>query len=203
MTSQDSRYRCRWCVNSALEMTYHDDEWGVPVHDDQRHFEFILLDGFQAGLSWATILKKRPNFRKAFDGFDPARIARYSQKKVEGLMRDAGIIRNRMKIESSVSNARAFLDVQESVGSFDEFIWQFVGGAPKQNSRRSMRAIPPTTKESDAMSRALRERGFRFVGSTICYAYMQAAGMVNDHEVACFRHAELGGASTVKRSRRS
>jgi DNA-3-methyladenine glycosylase I len=165
----------------------------VPVHDDQRHFEFILLDGFQAGLSWVTILRKRPNFRKAFDGFDPTKIARYTKRRLMKLMGDAGIIRNRMKIEASVSNARAFLAIQNAVGSFDQFIWEFVGGNPKQNRRRSPRAVPPRTKESDAMSRALRERGFRFVGSTICYAYMQAAGMVNDHEVRCFRHAELGG----------
>ena len=190
-------------MNSALEREYHDEEWGVPVHDDRRHFEFIILDGFQAGLSWATILRKRPNFRKAFDDFDPAKIARYSKKRVEQLMLDAGIVRNRLKIEASVSNARAFLAIQNAMGSFDDFIWEFVGGAPKQNRRRSMRSIPPRTKESDAMSHALRERGFRFVGSTICYAYMQAAGMVNDHEVRCFRHAELGGSTTPSRTPRS
>jgi len=199
----DSAYRCRWCLNSALERSYHDEEWGVPVHDDTRHFEFILLDGFQAGLSWATILRKRPNFRKAFDQFDPSRIARYDKRRIERLMRDAGIVRNRLKIEASVSNARAFLTIQDADGSFDHFIWQFVGGAPKQNRRRSPRAIPPTTKESDEMSRALRGRGFRFVGSTICYAYMQAAGMVNDHEVRCFRHAELGGTSGRSRKQGS
>jgi len=191
-------YRCKWCVKSDLEMSYHDDEWGVPVHDDRKHFEFLVLDAFQAGLSWATILRKRENFRKALDGFDPERIARYKQRSVERLMKDAGIVRNRMKIEACVSNAGNFLAVKKEFGSFDDFIWQFVDRATKQNTWRSMRSVPAKTKESDAMSKALKERGFKFVGSTICYAYMQAAGMVNDHEAKCFRHAELGGKAKKK-----
>lgn len=191
-------YRCKWCVKSDLEMSYHDDEWGVPVHDDRKHFEFLVLDAFQAGLSWATILRKRENFRKALDGFDPERIARYKQRSVERLMKDAGIVRNRMKIEACVSNAGNFLAVKKEFGSFDDFIWQFVDRATKQNTWRSMRTVPAKTKESDAMSKALKERGFKFVGSTICYAYMQAAGMVNDHEAKCFRHAELGGKAKKK-----
>lgn len=185
--------RCEWCLGSDFEMAYHDEEWGVPLHDDQKHFEFIVLDGFQAGLSWAIILKKRDHFRKAFDGFVPEKVARYTARSVTRLLRDEGIVRNRMKIEATISNARAFLDVQGREGSFDEFIWQFVDGRPKQNAWRSLKMLPAKTKESDAMSRELKNRGFKFVGSTICYAYMQAAGMVNDHEVACFRHRELGG----------
>lgn len=170
---------------------YHDEEWGVPLHDDRRHFEFLVLDGFQAGLSWAIVLDKREGFRRAFDGFDPEKIARYSQRSVQRLLKDEGIIRNRQKIEATITNARAFLDLQEADGSFDAFIWQFVDGAPRQNRWRTLKQIPAKTKQSDAMSAALKERGFKFVGSTICYAYMQAAGLVNDHVVSCFRHDEL------------
>ena len=186
-------YRCKWCVKSDLEMSYHDDEWGVPLHDDRKHFEFLVLDAFQAGLSWAIILRKRENFRKALDNFDPERISRYTKRSVERLVKDARIVRNRMKIEACISNAKSFLAIQKEYGSFDDFIWQFVDGTPKQNTWRTMKSVPAKTKESDAMSKALKDRGFKFVGSTICYAYMQAAGMVNDHEVKCFRHALLGG----------
>jgi len=170
---------------------YHDEEWGVPLHDDRRHFEFLVLDAFQAGLSWATILNKRENFRRAFAGFDPVRVARLNQRSVNRLMRDAGIVRNRAKIESSITNARAFLEIQETHGSFDRYIWQFVGGAPKQNRWKTLTQIPATSRESDRMSADLKARGFRFVGSTICYAYMQAAGLVNDHTVGCFRHGDV------------
>jgi DNA-3-methyladenine glycosylase I len=170
---------------------YHDDEWGVPLHDDRRHFEFLVLDAFQAGLSWATILNKRENFRRAFAGFDPVRVARLNQRSVNRLMQDAGIVRNRAKIESSITNARAFLEIQNAYGSFDRYIWQFVGGAPRQNRWKTLKQLPATSRESDRMSADLKARGFRFVGSTICYAYMQAAGLVNDHTVACFRHAEV------------
>ncbi len=186
-------YRCKWCVKSDLEMSYHDDEWGVPLHDERKHFEFLVLDAFQAGLSWAIILRKRENFRKALDNFDPERISRYTKRSVERLVKDAGIVRNRMKIEACISNAKNFLAIQKEYGSFDDFIWQFVGGTPKQNTWRTMKSVPAKTKESDAMSKALKDRGFKFVGSTICYAYMQAAGMVNDHEVKCFRYTLLGG----------
>lgn len=186
-------YRCKWCVNSELEMKYHDDEWGVPVHDDRKHFEFLVLDAFQAGLSWAIILRKRENFRSALDNFEPERIGRYTKRKIERLMQDSGIVRNRMKIEATVQNAKRFMDVQQEYGDFDSFIWQFVGGSTRQNSWRSLRSIPAKTGESDAMSKALKKRGFKFVGSTICYAYMQAAGMVNDHEVKCYRYRALGG----------
>jgi DNA-3-methyladenine glycosylase I len=188
--------RCEWCESSDLMRSYHDEEWGVPLHDDRRHFEFLVLDAFQAGLSWSTILNKREQFRRAFDGFDPRRIARYTRRSVARLMADAGIVRNRQKIEAAIGNARAFLAVQARHGSFDAFIWSFVGGAPRQPVRKTLRQIPSTSTESDRMSRALRELGFRFVGSTICYAYMQAAGLVNDHVVTCFRHAavaQLGG----------
>jgi DNA-3-methyladenine glycosylase I len=170
---------------------YHDEEWGVPLHDDQRHFEFLILDAFQAGLSWATILNKREHFRQAFRGFDPGRVARLNQRSVGRLLRDPGIVRNRAKIEASIANARAFLHVQDTHGSFDRFIWRFVDGAPKQNRWKGLKQLPATTPLSDRMSRELKALGFRFVGSTICYAYMQAAGLVNDHTVTCFRHEEV------------
>jgi DNA-3-methyladenine glycosylase I len=170
---------------------YHDHEWGVPVHDDKKHFEYILLDGFQAGLSWNTIINKRENFRKAFDDFDYKKIAKYSGRKIEKLMNDAGIIRNKLKINSSVGNARSFMKVQDEFGSFDDYIWQFTGGKTIHNLWKDLKAVPARTKESDAMSRDLKSRGFNFVGSTICYAYMQAAGMVNDHIVSCFRYKEI------------
>ena len=182
--------RCAW-PGSALAVRYHDREWGVPLKNDRKLFEFLVLDAAQAGLSWEIILRKREGFRAAFDGFDPEKIARYGRRKVARLLADPAIVRNRLKIESAISNARAFLAVQDEFGSFARYIWQFVGGRPRVNRRRSHRQIPARSAASDAMSRDLRRRGFRFVGSTICYAFMQAAGMVNDHTVGCFRHAEL------------
>jgi DNA-3-methyladenine glycosylase I len=172
---------------------YHDREWGVPVHDDIRLFELITLEGAQAGLSWSTILKKRDNYRRAFAGFDPARIARFNRRSVARLLDDPGIVRNRLKVESTLSNARAFLQVQDEHGSFDAYIWAFVDGRPRDNVIRRLADLPARTEISDRMSRDLKRRGFRFVGSTICYAFMQAAGLVNDHEVACFRHRALAG----------
>ena len=186
----DPKERCHWGRVSPLMERYHDEEWGVPLHDDRRHFEFLILDAFQAGLSWATILNKREHFRRAFAGFDPVRVARFHRRSVDRLMQDAGIVRNRAKIEASIANARVFLDVQDAHGSFDRFIWGFVDGAPRQNRWKSLKQIPAMTTQSDRMSRELKALGFRFVGSTICYAYMQAAGLVNDHTVTCFRHEE-------------
>ncbi len=170
---------------------YHDEEWGVPLHDDRALFEFLILEGAQAGLSWQTVLNKRDSYRKAFDNFDPAKVARYTAKRVEKLLANPGIIRNRLKVASSVSNAKAFLAVQQEFGSFDAYVWQFVGGEPKQNSFKSMSGVPATTAESDAFSKDLKKRGFRFVGSTICYAFMQAVGMVNDHTTSCFRYKQV------------
>ncbi len=167
---------------------YHDEEWGVPVHDDTKLFEFLILEGAQAGLSWETILNKRENYRSAFDGFDAERIARYDRRKIERLLKNPGIVRNRLKVAGAVRNARALLRVQEEVGSFDRYIWQFVGGKPRTNMRKKGSEVPASTAESDAMSKALRKKDFTFVGSTICYAFMQAVGMVNDHVVSCFRH---------------
>ena len=172
-------------------LRYHDEEWGVPSHDDRHLFEMIILEGTQAGLSWNTILNKRENYRRAFDSFDYDKIARYAPEDVERLMGDAGIVRNRMKIAATIGNAKALLAVREEFGSFDAYIWQFVGGSPKRNAFRSLRDLPSSTPESDAMSKELKKRGFRFVGSTICYAFMQAVGMVNDHEVGCFRYGEV------------
>ena len=186
-----NKLRCAWPGDDPLYCAYHDKEWGVPLHDDQRLFEFLILEGAQAGLSWITILRKRENYRAAFDGFDPARIARYNADKIESLLQDAGIVRNRLKVEAAVNNARKFLEVQKEFGSFDRFIWQFVDGRPKQNKWRRLAEIPASTPESDAMSKELRKRGFKFTGSTICYAHMQATGMVNDHTIDCFRHKEL------------
>jgi DNA-3-methyladenine glycosylase I len=174
-----------------LYVHYHDTEWGVPLHDDRTIFEFLILEGAQAGLSWHTVLKKRENYRAAFDQFDPEKVARYGDSKIAKLMSDAGIIRNKLKILSAIQNAKAFLKVREEFGSFDEYIWRFVEGGPKVNHRRTMKEVPARTKESDAMSKDLIQRGFKFVGSTICYAHMQATGMVNDHLVTCFRHKEL------------
>ena len=182
--------RCPWCETNELEVAYHDQEWGVPVHDDRRWFEFLILEGAQAGLSWDTILKKRDNYRKAFAGFDPRKVARFDGRKRAALMRNPGIVRNRLKIASAVTNAQAFLSVQREFGSFDRYIWQFTGGKPKRNRWRAMRQVPAATPESDAMSKDLKRRGFRFVGSTICYAFMQATGMVNDHLVTCFRYSK-------------
>jgi DNA-3-methyladenine glycosylase I len=170
---------------------YHDEEWGAPLHDERRLFELLVLEGAQAGLSWLTILKKRNAYRKAFDRFDPRKVARYDARKVARLLADEGIIRNRLKIEAAIANANAFLAVQREFGSFDDYIWRFVGGKPVENRRKTVKEVPPRTAESDSMSADLRRRGFRFVGSTICYAFMQAAGMVNDHLVSCFRHREL------------
>jgi DNA-3-methyladenine glycosylase I len=179
--------RCAWPSN-PLAIQYHDEEWGVPKHDDIILFEYLILDAAQAGLSWDTVLKKRENYRKAFDNFDAEKIARYTEKKLARLMQDPGIIRNRLKVESAVKNARGFLKVQEEFGSFDAYIWQFVGGKPIQNRWKTLKDLPARTTESDAMSKDMKQRGFNFVGSTICYAFMQAAGLVNDHLVTCFRH---------------
>jgi DNA-3-methyladenine glycosylase I len=186
----DGKSRCGW-PGSELALRYHDEEWGVPLRDDRKLFEFLVLDAAQAGLSWEIILRKREGYRAAFDGFDPRKIARYDRKRVQRLLNDPNIVRNRLKIESAILNAREFLRVQEECGSFAGYIWQFVGGRPVVNRRRSLKTVPARTAESDAMSKALRARGFKFVGSTICYAFMQAAGMVNDHTVECFRYAPL------------
>jgi DNA-3-methyladenine glycosylase I len=185
--------RCGWAKNE-LSIPYHDAEWGVPVHDDRLLFEFLVLEGAQAGLSWDTILRKRVRYREVFDNFDPAIVARYGKRKVNALLADAGIIRNRLKIAAAIDNAQRFLAVAEEFRSFDRYIWQFVGGRPRVNAWTSLQKLPATTPESDAMSKDLQRRGFRFVGSTICYAFMQAVGMVNDHAVDCFRYGELSGA---------
>ena len=182
--------RCAW-ARTELSIAYHDTEWGVPLHDDRALFEFLILEGAQAGLSWETILKKRDNFRVAFDNFDPRVVAKYDQRKVDELLADPGIIRNRLKIFAAIQNARAFPAVQKEFGSFDAYVWRFVGGRPKRNTWRTLKQIPARTPESDAMSKDLSRRGFRFVGPTICYAFMQAVGMVNDHTVKCFRYAEI------------
>jgi len=184
--------RCPWAT-AEPNITYHDEEWGVPVHDDRLLFEFLILEGAQAGLSWTTILKKRDNYRKALDGFRPEKIARYGARDMKRLLRDAGIVRNRLKIAAAIENAKLFLAVSKEFGTFDAYMWSFVGGKPIQNRRRHMADVPARTVESDAMSRDLQRRGFKFVGSTICYALMQATGMVNDHLVTCPRHTELGG----------
>lgn len=183
--------RCDWCKGSEIELDYHDKEWGVPLHDDQQLFEFLILEGAQAGLSWTTILRKRDHYRIVFDQFDPHLVAEYSERKIQQLLSDAGIVRNRLKVMSAVSNARLFLDVQAEFGSFDRYIWQFTDDTVIQNNWRSHNEIPANTVESDAMSKDLKERGFRFVGTTICYAFMQATGMVNDHTVDCYRHEEI------------
>ncbi len=188
--SAEAVVRCHWASNER-NIPYHDEEWGVPVHEEHRWFEFLILEGAQAGLSWDTILNKRARYREVFDRFDPAKVARYDKKKVRELLGDAGIVRNRLKIEAAIGNARAFLKVQEEFGTFDGYVWRFVGGRPKQNAWKTHKQVPAKTPESDAMSKDLQKRGFRFVGSTICYALMQATGMVNDHLVSCFRHAEL------------
>jgi DNA-3-methyladenine glycosylase I len=185
--------RCAWLGDDPLMMAYHDDEWGVPLHDDRRHFEFIVLDGFQAGLSWRTVLNKRENFRRAFDGFDPEKIVRYGETERARLLADAGIIRNRAKVDATIGNARAFLDIQQREGGFDGWIWQFTDGGTIQNAWAELSEIPAKTPEAEAMSKALKAEGLRFVGPTICYAYMQAAGMVNDHVTRCFRWSELRG----------
>ncbi len=186
----DAIVRCHW-AQKELNIRYHDEEWGVPVHDEHTWFEFLILEGAQAGLSWDTILKKRARYREVFDGFDPAKVARYDKRKVRELLRDAGIIRNRLKIDATIGNARAFLEIQKEFGSFDTYVWRFADGKPKRNKWKTHKRVPARTAESDALSKDLQKRGFRFVGSTICYALMQATGMVNDHLVSCFRHAEL------------
>jgi len=189
--------RCAWAGTDPLYVAYHDQEWGVPIHDDRLLFEFLVLEGAQAGLSWSTILRKRDAYQRAFDGFEPRKVARFDKQKTAALLADAGIVRNRAKIESAIKNARAFLDVQTEFGSFDAYQWRFVDGRPRQNRRRAVGDIPARTGQSDAMSNDLKTRGFTFVGSTIIYAHMQAVGMVNDHVVHCFRHrevAKLGGA---------
>lgn len=182
--------RCSWCETSDLDIRYHDEEWGVPLHDDTRLFEFLTLEGAQAGLSWSTVLKKRENYIELFDGFDIERVAKYDQRKIDSLLENPGIIRNRLKVESTVSNARTVLRIQDECGSFDEYLWQFVDGEPIINRWRSMNSVPASTALSDRMSKTMKKDGFRFVGTTICYAFMQATGMVNDHTVECFRHQE-------------
>lgn len=185
--------RCDWPGDDPLMVEYHDREWGVPVHEDRKHFEFLVLDGAQAGLSWSTVLKKRARYREVFDGFEPEIVATYGDEKVAELLGDPGIIRNKLKINAAIKNARAFLEVQREFGSFDVYIWQFVDGRTRVNSWVTMDQLPASTPQSDAMSKDLKQRGFSFVGTTISYAYMQAAGLVNDHVVSCFRHAELVG----------
>ena len=184
--------RCDWPGDNKLMIEYHDTEWGVPLHDDRKLFEFLLLDNAQAGLSWQTILNKRENYRKAFDNFDPTKIARYTERKIASLLDNPGIVRNRLKVRSAVTNAQIFLDIQAECGSFDSYIWQFVDAAPIRNRWKTLADIPATSPESDAMSKAMKKRGFKFVGSTICYAFMQSAGMVNDHLTRCFRHEQCG-----------
>lgn len=183
--------RCEWCGDDPLYVQYHDTEWGVPCYDDQRFFEMLILEGVQAGLSWITVLRKRENYRAAYDGFDAERIARYDEAKLAELLANPGIIRNRLKVQASVSNARAYLAVQEEFGTFSDYLWRFVDGKPIVNQWTSLREIPAETRESQAMSKDMLKRGFRFVGPTICYAHMQSTGMVNDHLVSCFRHAEV------------
>ncbi|QXP84940.1 DNA-3-methyladenine glycosylase I [Methylococcus sp. Mc7] len=189
-----SVHRCAWALRSPEETLYHDTEWGVPLHDDVKLFEYLVLDGAQAGLSWTTILKKREGYRAAFDGFDPERVARYDDAKIAALLADPGIVRNRLKIESAVRNAKAYLRIQEEFGSFDAYLWRLVDGTPVRNAWRELREVPASTPLSDALSRDLKQRGCNFVGSTICYAYLQAAGLVNDHLVDCFRWSEVSGA---------
>jgi len=189
MPDRANKTRCRW-ASDEISAAYHDEEWGVPVHDDRLLFEFLILEGAQAGLSWITILKKRPAYRKAFDRFDPRKVARYDAAKAAALLANEGIVRNRLKVASAIGNAQAFLAVQKEFGSFDRYIWGFVDGKPVQNRRRAADALPARTAQSDAMSKDLARRGFKFVGSTICYAFMQAVGLVNDHDVECFRYSE-------------
>jgi DNA-3-methyladenine glycosylase I len=196
----DNLVRCSWVGNDPLMLTYHDDEWGVPVHDDRRLFEFMLLEGAQAGLSWSTILRRREAYRKAFAGFDPERIARFDRRKVESLLRDESIIRNRRKVEGAVQNARAYLALRATGETLDGFMWKFVDGKPIDNHRRSLSQVPASTAVSDAMSKAVKKLGFTFFGTTICYAHMQAVGMVNDHLVTCFRHSVLTRLGRRKRS---
>ena len=182
------KIRCGWSTSDPIYIKYHDEEWGVPIHDDRKLFEFLILEGFQAGLSWITILRKRDNFRKAFDDFDAEKVASYGKRKINSLLKDEGIIRNKLKVEAAVTNARAFLKVREEFGSFDKYIWQFVNHKPVKNKFKSLKEVPASTQISDIMSKDLKKRGFKFVGTTICYAHMQATGMVNDHIVTCWKH---------------
>jgi DNA-3-methyladenine glycosylase I len=191
MATSKELIRCGWSMNHPLMIEYHDTEWGVPVHDDRKLFEFLVLDAAQAGLSWQTVLLKRENYRKVFDNFDMEKVSRYTEKRIQKLLANPGIIRNRLKVRSAVTNAQVFLKVRDEFGTFDRYIWQFVGGQPRISGIRSLKEIVATSKESDAMSKDMKRRGFNFVGSTICYAFMQAAGMVNDHLVTCFRHHEV------------
>lgn len=186
-----TKHKCGWCVGDDLYEAYHDTEWGVPVYDDDTLFEFLILETFQAGLSWITILRKRENFRKAFDGFDYKKIANYKQNKIDSLLQDAGIIRNKLKVNATVTNAQAFMEVQKEFGSFSNYIWAFIGGKPIKNAWQDYKQAPATTELSDTISKDLKKRGFKFVGSTVIYAHMQATGMVNDHEVGCFRYNEV------------
>ena len=189
--SKQEKFRCPWCLSFEQYIKYHDEEWGVPVHDDNLHFEFLVLEGAQAGLSWAMILKKRENYRKAFAGFDPAKVARFSESKIEKMLLDPGIVRNRLKVNGAVNNAKRFLEVQKEFGSFDKYIWSFVNGKPIVNKWTSIKEIKSTTKESDLLSKDLIKRGFKFVGSTVLYSHMQACGLVNDHLVDCWRHRSV------------
>ena len=198
--SPTMKIRCPWAGADPLYQAYHDTEWGVPLHDDRKFFEMLILEGAQAGLSWITILRKRENYRKAFDNFDPVKVARYDRGKVGELLKNEGIVRNRLKIEASILNAKAFIEIQKEYGRFDRYIWQFVEGRSKQHKPGSSGQIPASTPESDAMSAELKRRGFKFVGSTICYAFMQATGMVNDHIAGCFRHQELSPAGLNKKA---
>jgi DNA-3-methyladenine glycosylase I len=202
--SDDTRTRCDWAGSDPEMVAYHDTEWGVPVHDEHTHFEFLVLEGAQAGLSWSTILKRRHGYRKAFAQFDPVKVARFTPARVEKLLLDPGIIRNRAKVESTVRNAKAFLAVEKEFGTFDAYVWGFVGGRPVVNKWRRTAQLPATSPESEALSKDLRRRGFGFVGPTVCYAHLQAAGLINDHLVTCFRYAELTGAAAPSgRGRRS
>ncbi|HEY8399805.1 MAG TPA: DNA-3-methyladenine glycosylase I [Cytophagaceae bacterium] len=189
--SAKEKIRCPWCLGFDEYIKYHDEEWGVPVHDDNKHFEFLILEGAQAGLSWSTILKKREGYRKAFANFDPGKVAKFTDEKIEKLLLDPGIVRNRLKVYSAVNNAKRFLEVQKEFGTFDAYIWSFVGGKPIVNRRKTLAEIPAKTKESDALSKDLIKRGFKFVGSTVIYAHMQACGLVNDHLVDCWRYKEV------------
>ncbi|MCB0377319.1 MAG: DNA-3-methyladenine glycosylase I [Bdellovibrionales bacterium] len=191
--------RCTWCGDDPLYVKYHDKEWGVPVYDDQKLFEFLTLESAQAGLSWITVLKKRENYRKAFANFDPKKVAKFNEKQVQSLLQNPGIIRNQLKIRAAINNAKLFLDVQNEFGSFAKYMWSFVGNQPLQNTRKSLKAVPAKTKESDSLSKDLKQRGFKFVGSTIVYAHMQACGMVNDHTLDCFRHQEIKKMKVRKR----
>ena len=193
MASRKEKIRCTWAGHDPLDQAYHDAEWGVPLHNDQTLFEFLILEGAQAGLSWSTILRKRDNYRKAFAQFDPVKVARFSDSKVEKLLQNPGIVRNRLKVNSTVANAKAFLKIQKEYGSFDQYIWQFVDGQPLINRWRTLAEVPAQTEQSQQMSKDLKKRGFNFVGPTICYAFMQATGMVNDHTTDCFRYRQLGG----------